>query len=140
MKKTEKAYRRYLRQVRRMLPCPRRVRQTLLSPLENNLKEFLAEHPDADFAQLKAQFGEPETIAAAYVENTEIAELLKSYRIGKRIVLWIAIVALAVVLLRVATMVGVQIEVDKSPDAYYTEEELSQMTGDIPPDDPVGQN
>ncbi len=89
MKKTEQTMKKYHRAVSRLLPCSRKRKRTILSQLGTNLSGYIAEHPDVGFAQIEAQFGVPEIVAAVYVESAGTAEILKALQIRKRILLWV---------------------------------------------------
>ena len=69
---------------------------------------FLTDHPEADYNAVISHFGEPETIAAAYVESMGTAEILRKLRIRRRIVSAVAIV-LAFVVITWATTVTLEI-------------------------------
>lgn len=98
MKERSKDAARYLRQVRRLLPCGRKTKNAITRQIVDSVDDYLSGHPDADASQLKAQFGEPEVIAAAYVESAGTAEILKSLQIRRRIVSVITVAALAALL------------------------------------------
>lgn len=94
-KLTNKAARRYLRQVRGLLPCSRGIRDEITAPLRKSLDAFLAEEPAADAEAVNARFGTPEAIAASCLENTDTGEVLRRLKTKHRIM---AVVFVAVVL------------------------------------------
>lgn len=94
-KLTNIAARRYLRQVRGLLPCSRGIKDEITAPLRKSLDAFLAEDPAADAEAIKARFGTPEAIATSCLENTDTAEVLRRLQTKRRIV---AVVFIAVVL------------------------------------------
>ena len=98
------AQRTYLRKVRSYLPCSRKVKNQIMAQIADSVGGYLAEEPEAAYEQIVARFGAPETIAAACVESTGTAEILRALQIRRRIV---AIVAgiMAVVLLSWAVAV-----------------------------------
>ena len=83
--------RKYLRQVRGMLPCSLKMKKHTMMQLQNEIFLFLEESPQGDYAALVSRFGKPEKIAASYVEDMGTAEILKKLRIRKRIVCLVAI-------------------------------------------------
>jgi len=93
-----KAARRYLRQVRHLLPCSRAVKDEITAPLVQSLDAFLTEQPQANIEALRDHFGAPETIAASCLENTDTGEVLKRLQ-WKRRILAIAAAAVASVLI-----------------------------------------
>ncbi len=94
----------YLRKVRSYLPCSRKVKNQIMAQIADSVGSYLTEEPEAAYEQIVARFGSPETIAAAFVESTGTAEILRALQIRRRIV---AIVAgiMAVVLLSWAVVV-----------------------------------
>lgn len=77
---------RYYQEVRSWLPCSRKLKEPIMSRLQENVRDYLEDHPDADAAQVRAHFGEPEAIAAAYVDEMGTDVLLRDLRIRKKIV------------------------------------------------------
>lgn len=53
--------------------------------IRTNVNAYLIENPDADMDEIRARFGEPREIAAAYVSDMDTAELLTVLRIRRRI-------------------------------------------------------
>lgn len=98
------ALKRYYRDIRRQLPSSQKLKSRILSQIEGNILAFLQDHPDADFPAIEAQFGTPEQIAAAYVDELGAPELLKKIKIRKR-VLTIVISTVTIILFLWATVV-----------------------------------
>lgn len=100
---------RYYREVRSWLPCSHKLKESIISRLQEDVQDYLEEHPDADAAQVRAHFGAPETIAAAYVDEMGTDTLLRDLRIRRKIVsvtagamaailaLWMGVVGWAIV-------------------------------------------
>ena len=88
----------YLKKVRSYLPCSRKVKNHIMEQITENVDGYLVETPEADYEQIVARFGAPETIAAAYVESTGTAEILRALQIRRRIVAIIAGIMAAVLL------------------------------------------
>lgn len=99
MTQSDREQRRYCKLVWALLPCSRKQKNEILQQLRESLTAYQAEHPDADFRQLRAHFGSPESVAAACVESAGTAEILHALRIRKRIVMLIASVLIAALLL-----------------------------------------
>ena len=91
-----KSARRYLRTVRGLLPCSRKMKAEITEPLRRSLVEFLTEQPNAVTDDIRERFGEPEIIAASCLEEVETSELLCKLRIRRKVV---AIVVAAVFLI-----------------------------------------
>lgn len=60
----DKAVKRYLARLRRVLTCPKEDRDRLLSRGGSLLAEFAAETPNAGYRELTAAFGQPGDFAA----------------------------------------------------------------------------
>lgn len=118
MKKRNRAARRYLRNVKDWLPCSGKLKREIMARIKNVLNDYLAEHPDADFAELSHRFGLPKQIAASYVEDMDTEELLRNLRIRRRIVGIVACVALIVVTLWAGTVTYVIIHNERLAHGY----------------------
>ena len=81
----ERRIRHFLRRVRRLLPCTRKVRRKIMIDVEGGLREYVARSPNADMETITARFGSPEEIAAASVENFGTAEILLALRLRRSI-------------------------------------------------------
>lgn len=93
------AARRYLRQVRGLLPCSGRLKTAITEPMAQSLEDFVTENPQADDAALRTRFGAPEAIAASCLENTDAGKVLKRLQWKRRV---LAIVAAAAALLLIS--------------------------------------
>lgn len=94
----DRQLRRYLRQIRSMLPCGGKRRRELMDNVRSGVIRYLEEHPDATAEQVMAYFGAPEAIAASYVESAGTAEILRSVRIRRKITAMVAVVLLVILL------------------------------------------
>lgn len=89
--------RRYVRAVSGFLPCSGKVKKPLLDALRAQAEEYIEGGGDA--AALEQRFGMPQQVAAAWVDEMEMPELLKALRSRRRVVLTVlagVIAALAV--------------------------------------------
>ena len=59
MRMPDRAARRYLRQVRRWLPCSRKRKRAFLETVGRDIEEYLRETPEADYQALVRRFGSP---------------------------------------------------------------------------------
>lgn len=113
--------RRYFRQIRSWLPCTRKLKQQIMELIEARVRDFLEQNPDADFARLQVEFGNPQTIAAAYVENTGTAEILKSLRVRRQIIAIITVAAAIFLLSWAVAVTWAIIDLSNTTDAPYVE-------------------
>lgn len=98
----------YYKQIRQALPGNVFNRRRIMAGIKNGIEEYRLQNPDADMAQIKAHFGSPEQIAAAYIEEQSTGQLLKALHIRHKIVAIVAGV-MAVILLSWAIFITSEI-------------------------------
>lgn len=76
----------YYQEIRSYLPCSRRQKNRILDKIHTNVQDYLEEHPETDFAGIQARFGDPQAIAAAYVDEMGTDELFQAFRVRRKIV------------------------------------------------------
>ena len=113
----------YLRRVRGMLPGSLGMKKQIMVQITNELSLYLEEQPEVDYKGLLHRFGEPEVIAASYIESMGTADILKKLRIRKWVMSAIA-VALALVVLAWSTTVAYEMRQHKSCDDGYVVAEI----------------
>lgn len=86
----------YLRRVRSVLPGSARMTKQIMEQIQNEVLSYFEDYPQAGYKDLISRFGDPETIAAAYVESMGTAEILKKLRIRKRIISAVAVVLILI--------------------------------------------
>ena len=118
-----RSMKRYFRRIRGTLPCSRKLKNHIMDQIHNEVGLYLEEHPGADYNAVLSRFGEPERIAAAYVEDMGAAEILKKLRIRRRILSTVALV-LAFTLITWAAIITYEIIQHKycSNDRYIVVE------------------
>lgn len=104
MNKTGRNAKRYLRAVKRWMPCSGKLKRGIMAQIDNCVQEYMEKNPNASFDDICAQLGSPQEIAAAYIENADTAEILKNLRVRRRIVT-IVISAILVILISWASVV-----------------------------------
>lgn len=85
MNSRELALRRYYWTIRSYLPCSGKLKKQILMEIRANISHYLEEFPEAEFPQIEARFGTPQSIAAAYVDDLNTQELLVSLHIRRKI-------------------------------------------------------
>ena len=88
----------YLRRVHSVLPGSARMTKQIMEKIRSEVSSYFEEYPQADYKDLLSRFGDPETIAASYVEIMGTTEILKKLRIRKRILSAAAIVLAFIVI------------------------------------------
>lgn len=119
-----KACRRYLRQVRRLLPCARDTRNRITAELRASLAAFSEENPAVTAEELQARFGMPETVAASCLEATETAVVLRKLQTKRRIVKAVAATLLLMLLFWVGLQVIVYQNVKSALNGYSVISEI----------------
>lgn len=94
-----KEARRYLREVRRLLPGAGKQKRAILNRIGGTVGDMLEQNPDIAYEEIASRLGSPNQIAAACLEELEPADVVKMLRAKKKIVRTVAAAALAVVLL-----------------------------------------
>ena len=116
MKHNERVLSCYIRSIGSWLPCGRKQKQKILISVEENVRSYLAENPDAGMAQVRKHFGTPRQIAAGCVDDMDTAALLSALRLRKRV--YQAILASLLVLI-LLWGIGVGIAVIEQHNATY---------------------
>lgn len=131
MKNRDSVLRRYLRAVRSYLPCSRKVKKRILEEIYRNVNAYLDENPEADYAQIEVRFGSPKRIAAAYVDDMDTQELLRTLLIRKKIKTAIIGCLFVIVLLWAIGVSYIMIhEVTHFPGTVYIEVEKTENNSD----------
>ena len=108
MKQTNRAKRaaaRYMREVRRNLPCSFRTKYELLSRLQGSLADFTEERPHACYEDITEHFGAPTDVADAYFADLPAPQLRKALQTARFVRLLLTTV-IALKLLLYAVVIG----------------------------------
>lgn len=100
---TNRSARKYLRKVRALLPCSRKMKDEITTPLRRSMAEYLSEQQGATAAELQARFGTPEVIAASCLEDVDTTEVLRRLLLRRRV---FVIVFIAVLLFLMSWVVN----------------------------------
>ncbi len=88
----------YCRRVAAAIPCERKLKESIVNRLREQVHTYLTDHPNADLMELESVFGHPNKIAENYVAEmapeTVVAQLHK-WRGIYRIVCIVAVTMLA---------------------------------------------
>lgn len=113
MTKNDPVLNHYYKEISSWLPCSKKLKKQIIGQIQSCVEDYLAQEPDTDIAQLKNHFGDPQTIAATYVENTGTAEILKDLRIKKRIVRIVASIMAAILIMWASVVTWAVIKADR---------------------------
>lgn len=111
MKQTNRAKnaaRRYLREVKRNLPCSFKTKYELLARLQEGLADFTEERPHATYEDIAEHFGMPTDVADAYFADLPAPQLRKALQTARFVRLLLTTV-IALTLLLYAVVIGMSI-------------------------------
>lgn len=109
---------RYLWEVRGGLPGSRKQRKQILSRVGSSVRDFVTEHPGADYAAIVSHFGTPTQIAESNIEEMDASELLGSLQVRRKIVVIVLAAATLLVLMRFAFRLAAYVEFYKDMNGY----------------------
>lgn len=112
---------RYLRQVRSWLPCSCKAKRKIIGEIKSNIDDFMTNNPDAQYTNLVARFGTPQEIAASYVNEMDMGELLEGLKIRKRIMKTIMIAAVIAVLLWLGEIMIAHFQIMNTANGYMVD-------------------
>lgn len=115
----------YLRAVRRRLPCGYRQKRRLIVDLKLAVLPFMLLHPDATAEELCARFGSPQSIADSYLSTADTSDLAKLHFQKRRLVLACASLSLVLV-------VGSSIVIQANDHRIPKDEDAMTISGSIP--------
>lgn len=119
MSNRDAVLKRYYRDVKRVLPCSLAMKKQIVRQLQESVRGYLEQNPDANMDAVQQHFGTPQEIASGYIDDQDASELLKKMTIKKRV---LAIIAgtMAAVLLTWAGVVAWAIAKQKTvQNGYY---------------------
>ena len=121
MMKNSSALKRYYREIRSWLPVSSRQKNKIVGDLSSSIDAYLDTHPEADLQEIQAHFGNPSSIASAYVDNANTADLLRGLRIRKRIVTAVVVGVLVIILLVLGTLAFELTDYSNAVDGFVKE-------------------
>lgn len=110
--------RHYFQNICSYLPCSGKLKKQILMEIRTNISNYLEEFPAAEFSQIEARFGTPQSIAAAYVADMDTEELLQAHNIRKKIVTTVISCVLIVLFMWGATVTAAFINVSQRNTVY----------------------
>lgn len=100
----------YFKDVTDKLICDRKQKKYFIECLKNDVKDFLAQTPDATLKQVEAVFGTPEVIAQSFMENSDSTEIKRKLDIKKIITAAIIIALLIYLVFVIISLIDVHTE------------------------------
>ena len=90
------AAKRYLREVRRNLPCSFQTKRELLLRLQEGLADFTEERPHASYEDIAEHFGMPTDVADVYfadIPADQLRKALQTARFTRRVLIAVCVAA-----------------------------------------------
>lgn len=131
---------RYLRQVKRGLPCSRPEKRRYLTELEVDVAAYLQGCPDASVEDLYRNFGEPKAVAKEFMAQLSPEQLSRKMSVKRKILVGvISIMAiLAIVLGALACYYADSI--DKFVNGYFIDAIDELPSADTPEQEPIAEH
>lgn len=85
MNNHNRVLKRYIRSVRKVLPCYGKIKKSIISQLTQSVEDFLDQNPHADIDMIQAHFGTPQQIAVSCVDVQNTAAMLKKYNFKRKL-------------------------------------------------------
>lgn len=85
MRMCNSAAKRYLRELRKSLPCGRKERKRVLEGIRQSIENNEATDGPDTYEALVSRYGSPDEIASSYFSEKGTGELIRELRIGNRI-------------------------------------------------------
>ena len=85
MRMCNSAAKRYLRELRKSLPCGRKERKRVLEGIRQSIENNEATDGPDTYEALVSRYGSPDEIASAYFSEKSTGELIRELRIGNRV-------------------------------------------------------
>lgn len=124
------ALKRYIRSIRRVLPCCRKMKKSIISQLNQSIKDFLVQHPNADADMLQAHFGTPQQIAATCIDVQNTPAMLKKYSLKKRVQA-ITVSTMATLILTLSGYIAFDAYLDTGYETKYVVETIFITEGEV---------
>lgn len=100
----------YFKDVSDKLICDRKQKKYFIECLKTDVKDFIAESPDATLKQIEAVFGTPEVIAQSFMGNIDSTEIKRKLDIKKCIIGAVAVALLIYLAFVVISLIDVHTE------------------------------
>ncbi len=130
---------RYIFRVSRRMPVGGKQKREFLAALQEDVEQYILENPSATRAQLEAQFGSPDDIAADFIAQMPYREINDKFRARNRIVAVAVAVAILVVTIWAAAVISLQQATENKIDgqgmykttAFGASEEINETFIDL---------
>lgn len=120
MRMYNSAVKRYLREVRKSLPCGRKERKRVLDGIRKSIENEPADGPET-YEDLVSRYGSPDEIASSYFSEKSTGELIRELRIGNRVLAILLSAVVIALLLRLGWWVASYVSLMGEYPGYIVE-------------------
>lgn len=114
------ALKRYIRSIRKTLPCSRKMKRAVVSQISKSIEDYLIQNPAADLEAVQDHFGTPQQIAVNCVDGQDAFVQLQKLRTKKRILSVTAGVMVALLLVWTGFVASAAYKSHKNPAEVET--------------------
>ena len=115
------AAKRYLRELRKSLPCGRKERKRVLEGIRQSMENKEAPDGPDTYEALVSRYGSPDEIASAYFSEKSTGELIRELRIGNRVLAILLSAVVIALLLRLGWWIASYVSLMNEYPGYIVE-------------------
>lgn len=121
MRMCNSAAKRYLRELRKSLPCGRKERKRVLEGIRQSIEGKEAPDGPDTYEALVSRYGSPDEIASSYFSEKSTGELIRELRIGNRVLAILLSAVVIALLLRLGWWVASYVSLMNEYPGYIVE-------------------
>ena len=121
MRMYNSAAKRYLRELRKSLPCGRKERKRVLEGIRQSMENKEAPDGPDTYEALVSRYGSPDEIASSYFSEKSTGELIRELRIGNRVLAILLSAVVIALLLRLGWWVASYVSLMNEYPGYIVE-------------------
>lgn len=117
-----KGARRYLREVRNLLPGKKGEKEKIVSGLSELIRAYTEQNRQVDYSWIVERFGTPQQVAASCLEEMDALEISRQISVKKRIIRIVMATSIAIMLFWVGVVVSALIHHRINDNGYMVDE------------------
>lgn len=121
MRMCNSAAKRYLRELRKSLPCGRKERKRVLEGIRQSIEGKEAPDGPDTYEALVSRYGSPDEIASSYFSEKSTGELIRELRVGNRVLAILLSAVVIALLLRLGWWVASYVSLMNEYPGYIVE-------------------
>lgn len=121
MRMCNSAAKRYLRELRKSLPCGRKERKRVMEGIRQSIEGKEAPDGPDTYEALVSRYGSPDEIASSYFSEKSTGELIRELRIGNRVLAILLSAVVIALLLRLGWWVASYVSLMNEYPGYIVE-------------------